>query len=205
MSQSVSQATAQALPVLNTIRKGGVSSRTKKPVPPPPPPPGAPRRNANSNNTAAIDSGLAMYGNPSQTLYINNLNDKVQKDELKLCLYTLFSAYGAILDVVAVKTPKMRGQAHIVFAGVPSATAALRSLQGFLFLGKEMRISFAKSKSNVVARLDGSFNLPQAQAVPVGDIPMYAAPDENDADDYDDDSTAQQGVKRSRSEISENE
>ena len=35
--------------------------------------------------------------------------------ELRRAMYSLFSQYGAILDVVAQKTLKMRGQAFIAF------------------------------------------------------------------------------------------
>ena len=74
----------------------------------------------------------------SQTLYITNLNDKINKNDLRMALYTIFTTYGTVLDVVALKTGKMRGQAHIVFRDVNSAGAAMRALQGFNFLGKEM-------------------------------------------------------------------
>jgi RNA recognition motif-containing protein len=50
----------------------------------------------------------------------------------------LFSTYGVVLDVVAMKTNKMRGQAHVVFKDVQASTQAMRSLQGFDFFGKEM-------------------------------------------------------------------
>jgi RNA recognition motif-containing protein len=53
-------------------------------------------------------------------------------------LYLLFSTYGPILDIVALKTAKMRGQAHIVFRDINAATQAMRSLDGFQFLGKEL-------------------------------------------------------------------
>jgi hypothetical protein len=43
-----------------------------------------------------------------------------------------------VLDVVALKTMKMRGQAHIVFRDIHASTQAMRSLQGFEFFGKEM-------------------------------------------------------------------
>jgi RNA recognition motif-containing protein len=75
---------------------------------------------------------------PSHTLYCSNLPDKLQKDDLKRALYMLFSVYGSILDIVALKTAKMRGQAHILFRDVSSSTQAMRSLQGFEFFGKEM-------------------------------------------------------------------
>ena len=74
----------------------------------------------------------------NQTLYVTNLNDKINKQDLRMALYTLFTTYGTVLDVVALKTMKMRGQAHIVFRDVNSAGAAMRALQGFNLLGKEM-------------------------------------------------------------------
>ena len=43
-----------------------------------------------------------------------------------------------MLDIVAVKTAKMRGQAHVVFRDIQASTQAMRALQGFDFFGKEM-------------------------------------------------------------------
>jgi len=53
--------------------------------------------------------------------------------DLKRSLYYLFSQFGQVLDIVAMKTIKMRGQAFIVFKEIGSATNALRALQGFPF------------------------------------------------------------------------
>lgn len=76
---------------------------------------------------------------PNQTLYITNLpSAKIQKDDLKTALYMLFSTYGPVLDVVALKTMKMRGQAHIVYRDLQAATQAIRSLEGAEFLGREL-------------------------------------------------------------------
>lgn len=58
--------------------------------------------------------------------------------ELKRCLYGLFSQFGQILDVVALKTRAMRGQAFVVYKELPSAVAAMRSLQGYPFFGKSL-------------------------------------------------------------------
>ena len=44
---------------------------------------------------------------PSHTIYVNNLNEKVKKDELKKSLYAIFSQFGQILDIVALKTLKV--------------------------------------------------------------------------------------------------
>lgn len=71
-------------------------------------------------------------------LYCTNLPDKLRKHDLRLSLYTLFATYGTILDVVAMKTERMRGQAHVVFKDVQASTQAMRALQGFDFFGKEM-------------------------------------------------------------------
>jgi len=91
---------------------------------------------------------------PSQTLYASNLNGKTKKQgeqpvllrrrlddarsELKRALHLCFSAFGRVLDVVCLKTPKLRGQAWVVFADVPAATNALRALQGFNFYDRPL-------------------------------------------------------------------
>jgi len=94
---------------------------------------------------------------PNQSIYINNLNERIKKEELRKSLYAMFSQFGTVLDVVALKTLKMRGQAFVVFKDIPSATRALRSMQNFPFYDKPMRIQFAKGKSDIVAKLDGTF------------------------------------------------
>lgn len=73
-----------------------------------------------------------------RSLYIRGLPDKIPKYDLKRNLYMLFATYGVLLDVVAMKTMKMRGQAHIVFRDLDASTQAMRALQGFNFFGKDM-------------------------------------------------------------------
>lgn len=94
---------------------------------------------------------------PNHTIYINNLNEKIKRDELKKSLYAIFSQFGQILDIVALKTLKMRGQAFVIFKEISSATVALRSMQGFPFYDKPMRIQYSKSDSDVIAKLKGTF------------------------------------------------
>lgn len=107
---------------------------------------------------------------PNTTLYINNLNDKVNKEELRLQLYALFTTYGKVIDVVASKSPKMRGQAFLVFTDLAAATTAMRACEGMAFYDKPMvrlvpfvtihaeinktiqRITYAKSKSYATSR-----------------------------------------------------
>ncbi|XP_042046927.1 U1 small nuclear ribonucleoprotein A-like [Salvia splendens] len=93
----------------------------------------------------------------NQTIYINNLNEKIKLDELKKSLHAVFSQFGKILEVLAFKTLKHKGQAWVVFEEVSSASNALRQMQGFPFYDKPMRIQYAKSKSDVIAKADGTF------------------------------------------------
>jgi U2 small nuclear ribonucleoprotein B'' len=94
---------------------------------------------------------------PNHTLYINNLNEKVKKDELKKALHAIFSQFGQIIDIMAFKTLKMRGQAHVIFKEVNAAATALRSMQGFPFYDKPMRIQFSKDDSDAIAKAKGTY------------------------------------------------
>ena len=53
-------------------------------------------------------------------------------------MYGLFGQFGKIIDVVCMKTEKLRGQAWVVFADVTAATNAMRAMQDFPFFGKPM-------------------------------------------------------------------
>eukprot|EP00252_Welwitschia_mirabilis_P015194 TRINITY_DN33431_c0_g1_i1.p1 TRINITY_DN33431_c0_g1~~TRINITY_DN33431_c0_g1_i1.p1 ORF type:complete len:241 (-),score=61.36 TRINITY_DN33431_c0_g1_i1:290-1012(-) len=94
---------------------------------------------------------------PNMTIYINNLNEKTKLEELKKSLYAVFSQFGKIVEVIAFKTLKHRGQAWVVFDEVSAATNALRQMQGFPFYDKPMRIQYAKTKSDCIAKADGTF------------------------------------------------
>ncbi|KAL9633923.1 MAG: hypothetical protein Q9164_004406 [Protoblastenia rupestris] len=99
---------------------------------------------------------------PNQTIYLTNLSEKLRKADLRLSLYTLFSTYGPVLDVVAMSGKKMRGQAWVAFRDVQASTQAMRALQGFDFFGKQMKIQYAKGKSDTIAKLDGTYRMPVA-------------------------------------------
>ncbi|XP_063382103.1 U1 small nuclear ribonucleoprotein A [Cydia fagiglandana] len=112
---------------------------------------------------------MTMDIRPNHTIYINNLNEKIKKEELKKSLYAIFSQFGQILDIVALKTLKMRGQAFVIFKEISSATVALRSMQGFPFYDKPMRIQYCKSDSDVIAKIKGTFQeRPKRPKMPKG-------------------------------------
>ncbi|CAD7699815.1 unnamed protein product [Ostreobium quekettii] len=94
---------------------------------------------------------------PNQTIYVNNLYEKLGVEQMKKCLHALFSQFGRILEIVASRTYRLRGQAWVVFSDVSSATNALRTMQGFPFFDKAIRIQYARTKSDAVAKLDGTY------------------------------------------------
>lgn len=116
---------------------------------------GARRRVAGPGGRLPVGSDIP----PNQTLYCNNLNDRVSTNDLVANLFEYFAPYGEIIDIVAKKSEKKRGQAFVVFSELPAAAAAMRSLQGKAFLGRPMRICFAKTKSDAVMKLEGTFKV----------------------------------------------
>jgi len=88
----------------------------------------------------------------SETLYIQNLNEKVQIPVLKSSLRGLFKSYGEVLDVVAHSNLRMRGQAFVSFPSSEIAAKAMKEVRGFPLYGKPMQISFAKTPSDAVVK-----------------------------------------------------
>nr|XP_009772203.1 PREDICTED: U2 small nuclear ribonucleoprotein B''-like [Nicotiana sylvestris] len=83
--------------------------------------------------------------------------------ELKRSLYCLFSQYGRIADIVALKTPKLRGQAWVVFSEVTAASNAVRQMQNFPFYDKPMRLQYAKTKSDCIVKAEGTYDKKKKQ------------------------------------------
>jgi U2 small nuclear ribonucleoprotein B'' len=62
----------------------------------------------------------------------------------------MFTTYGKIIDVVALKSTKMRGQAFLVFTDLAGATSAMRACEGMTFYDKPMAsILFVPLKSHL--------------------------------------------------------
>lgn len=58
--------------------------------------------------------------------------------DIKYALFNLFEAYGQVLQVVAKRSDRMRGQAFVVFKEVAEATVAKNNLNGYPIFGKPM-------------------------------------------------------------------
>ncbi|KAL8516409.1 hypothetical protein ACS0TY_014898 [Phlomoides rotata] len=72
-------------------------------------------------------------------------------------------SYGRIVDIVALKTAKLRGQAWVVFSEVPAASNAVRQMQNFPFYDKPLRIQYAKAKSDCIAKAEGTYDKKKKQ------------------------------------------
>ncbi|KAL4159185.1 hypothetical protein PRNP1_004951 [Phytophthora ramorum] len=94
---------------------------------------------------------------PNQSLYLNNLNDKIKADRMKATLYATLSQHGKILEIVMGRARRLRGQAWVTFDDVPSASNALRAVGGSVLFDKPVVAHFAKEKADVIARREGSF------------------------------------------------
>ncbi|KAK8928971.1 U1 small nuclear ribonucleoprotein A [Platanthera zijinensis] len=73
--------------------------------------------------------------------------------KLKKSLHAVFSQFGKILDVLAFKTLKHKGQAWVVFDDVASATEALKRMQGFPFYDKPM-VTWSTTVGVILCGLD---------------------------------------------------
>ena len=96
--------------------------------------------NSSSTSAPAPPAAAAAGGDipPSQTLYIQNLTEKVKKAPLKTSLYAAFSPFGRIVDIVHCRSNALRGQAWVVLSDVASATAAMAKMQAFPLFDKPM-------------------------------------------------------------------
>lgn len=100
--------------------------------------------------------------NACETLYIQNLNEKVRIPVMTQTLASLFKPYRPVLPVVAHRNVRMRGQAFVSFTDIESANRARKEVNEFPLYGKAMLISFAKGRSeSVVQKLEGDEALEQ--------------------------------------------
>lgn len=99
------------------------------------------------------------------------MNEKVKKAPLKKALYEAFSQFGRIQEIVTTRGEKMRGQAWVCFDSVEAATNAMAKFQGHPFFDKPMRISYAKAKSDIVAKKDGTYRPREKKAMAAAAAP----------------------------------
>ena len=93
------------------------------------------------------------FVSPNETLYINNINEKIKPDLLRENLYYLFIQFGDVLEINIRKSKKMRGQAFIIYKEVNEATRAKISLDNFLFFGSRIKVNYSKKKSDLILKI----------------------------------------------------
>ncbi|KAL4802284.1 tubulin folding cofactor D C terminal-domain-containing protein [Aspergillus unguis] len=86
---------------------------------------------------------------------VRNLEERIKPDELKEALSEIFSEYGTILEIIAKRNLKAKGQAFIVFDNVDSATRAIDEINGFDLFDKPMVLDYAKTRSDATVLKDG--------------------------------------------------
>lgn len=69
-----------------------------------------------------------------------------------------------MLEVVTLRREGMRGQAWIIFNDVQAATSALQAEQNFPLFGKDLKLEYAREKSDRIAKRDGSY-VPKAKRI----------------------------------------
>ena len=86
----------------------------------------------------AAQEGLANAGAESETIYIRNLNETIRLNTMKESLRNLYTNFGEVLDVVAHRNIRMRGQAFVAFSKKHIARRAVADTQNFPLYGQPM-------------------------------------------------------------------
>ncbi|KAF7545842.1 hypothetical protein G7Z17_g8875 [Cylindrodendrum hubeiense] len=95
-------------------------------------------------------------GPPISTVYVQNLEERVKLETITEALRTIFSEFGNVVDIIAKKNLKAKGQAFVVFEDADSAQKAIEEVQGFELFDKPMRLALARSKSDKTVALNVS-------------------------------------------------
>lgn len=86
---------------------------------------------------------------PIETVYINNINDKVSLKKVNEELLKVFNKYGEIIDIQLKKNLKMKGQAFITFDSLKSAKDAIKANNKTVLFGKPLKITYAKTLADI--------------------------------------------------------
>lgn len=112
----------------------------------------------------SVTSGVDTFvGTPNSTLYIQNLNEKVNLKDMQKELYYLFCPFGKVYDIVLKKNIKLRGQAFIIFEKVECASNALVALQGHALFYKPLVVRYSKFKSHAISKMEGCYEEEKAK------------------------------------------
>jgi RNA recognition motif-containing protein len=91
----------------------------------------------------------------SSSVYASNLNESTPIADLTVSLREVFLEFGTIIDVVAKKSLRRKGQAFIVFDTAENAANAIEYLQDFELFDKPMKLAFARTRSDATVLAAG--------------------------------------------------
>ncbi|KAI9800301.1 MAG: hypothetical protein M1833_003415 [Piccolia ochrophora] len=104
--------------------------------------------------TAAAVAPVGSPG-PNCTVYVKNLEERIKIPELTSALHEIFSEYGTIIDLVAKRNLRAKGQAFVVFDDPSAAERAIAEVQGFDLFEKPMVLDYARSRSDATVKRTG--------------------------------------------------
>lgn len=84
------------------------------------------------------------------------MEESIKQDQLIEALTEIFSEYGHVIDLVAKKNLKAKGQAFVVFDDVEAAKRAIEEVQGFELFEKPMVLDYAKTRSDATVQKEGT-------------------------------------------------
>ena len=84
------------------------------------------------------------------------MEESIKADQLKEALTEIFSEYGNVIDLVAKKNLKAKGQAFVVFDDPQAAERAIKEIQGFELFDKPMVLDYAKTRSDATVLREGN-------------------------------------------------
>jgi RNA recognition motif-containing protein len=90
------------------------------------------------------------------SVYVQNLEERVKLETLTEALRTIFSEFGSVIDIVAKKNLRAKGQAFVVFENPESARDAIEEIDGFELFGKPMKLAIARTRSDKTVELKGN-------------------------------------------------
>ncbi|RJE24250.1 Small nuclear ribonucleoprotein [Aspergillus sclerotialis] len=109
----------------------------------------------NVANMAALGATPNTGIPPNPTVYVRNLEERIKIEQLKEALEEIFSEYGTVLEIVAKRNLKAKGQAFIVFDNIDSAARAIDEINGFELFEKPMVLDYAKTRSDATVFREG--------------------------------------------------
>lgn len=84
---------------------------------------------------------------PIETIYVNNINDRVSINKTKSLLLSIFNKYGEILNINVKSNLAAKGQAFITFTKLDSAKKAQK--ENTSLFGKPLKVAFAKTQADI--------------------------------------------------------